>query len=380
MRPLRIGFNLVYFERASGGSGTYARELIRAMLAVEPETEITAFVSRSLPDEVLSEPWAPQVRWVRFGVRATGNPWHFVPELVGIPIAAIRRRLDVVHGLAYIAPLVAPGVAKVVTILDTIWMQHPETVDRRFRLVMGTLVPTCASAADRVVAISHAARAELIDRLGIPPDKIDVTLLGIRPAERARPVSEGALRAALELDRRPIVLCVAAKRRHKNLDTLVRAVAALGDEGPQLVLPGAPTAYEDELRALAAKLGAQDRVRFPGWLDDAELEGLYRMAACFALPSFHEGFGLPVLEAMSRDVPVVCSAAGSLPEVAGEAALLFDPTSVDDLTRAVRRVLGDPDLADELRARGRDRCRRFTWESTARATLASYRRALGRGA
>jgi alpha-1,3-rhamnosyl/mannosyltransferase len=228
-----------------------------------------------------------------------------------------------------------------------------------------------------VVAISHAAGEELVADLGVPREKIDVTLLGIRPEHRAAPVPEAELRARLSLDARPVVLCVAAKRRHKNLDSLVRAVAALGDDGPQLVLPGAPTEYEDELRELASDLGIAGRVRFPGWLEDDELEGLYGLAACFALPSFVEGFGLPVLEAMSRDVPVVSSNAGSLPEVVGDAALLFDPNSVDELAGALRRVLTDGELAAGLRARGRERCARFTWENTARQTLASYRRALG---
>ena len=375
-RPLRVGLNLVYFERASGGSGTYARELIRAILAVEPETQLTAFVSRSLPDDVLDEPWAPRVRWVRFGVDATGNPWHFLPELAGIAIAAARRRLDVVHGLAYIAPPVAPRVATVVTILDTIWMQLPETVDWRFRTVMRGLVPAAARGAERVVAISEAAREDLVAHLGIPRDKIDVTLLGIRPEQRAKPTPEHELRQRLGLDGRPVVLCVAAKRAHKNLAGLVRAVAAMGDGGPQLVLPGAPTDHETELRALAEQLQAAERVRFCGWLEESELEGLYALASCFVLPSFTEGFGLPVLEAMSRGVPVVCSDRASLPEVAGDAAILFDPDDVDSLVSGLERVLGDERLAADLVARGRERVGAFTWERTARATLDVYRRAL----
>jgi len=142
------------------------------------------------------------------------------------------------------------------------------------------------------------------------------------------------------------------------------------------VLPGSPTPHEAELRRLAAELGGADRVRFPEWLEPEQLEGLYAIAACFVLPSFEEGFGLPVLEAMARGTPVCCSDASSLPEVAGDAALLFDPGSAEAIRAAVARVLGDPGLAARLAERGRARAATFTWRRTAEATLASYGRAI----
>ena len=117
------------------------------------------------------------------------------------------------------------------------------------------------------------------------------------------------------------------------------AVAELRDRDVCVVLPGAPTAHEAELRELADRLGVRERVRFPAWVSDGELEGLYGLAHCFVLPSFMEGFGLPVLEAMQRDVPVACSGRWALPEVAGDAALLFDPGDQDAVTGAVRRLL-----------------------------------------
>ena len=373
-RPLRVGLNLIYWERDSGGSARYARELIRGLLELEPGLEITAFVSRSLPEEVMNEPWAPAVRWWRFDVPASGTPAHLWPQLAGIAAAAARLRLDVVHGLAYLAPPVMPGRAMLVTVLDTIWLQYPESVNRRFRVLMGGLVPLCARAADRVVAISNDAAADLRARLGVPAEKIDVTPLGIRPVARAEPADPEGLRARLGLSRRPLVLCVAQKRAHKNMAALLRAVAEMPEEAPQVVLPGSPTAHEGELRALAAQLGVADRVAFPAWVSEAELDALYSMAACCCLPSFSEGFGLPVLEAMVRGVPVVCADATALPEVAGDAALLFDPHDHRALAAALRRLLRDPVLAEDLATRGRARAREFTWERTARATLAAYRR------
>jgi glycosyltransferase involved in cell wall biosynthesis len=141
-------------------------------------------------------------------------------------------------------------------------------------------------------------------------------------------------------------------------------------------MPGYPTPHESELRELANRLGVADFVRLPPWLSGPDMEGLYRAAACVCFPSLYEGFGLPVLEAMGRGVPVACSNRSSLPEVAGEAALLFDPEDDDAIRTALERLLGDEALAERLRSAGRSRAAGFTWERTAELTLAVYRRAL----
>jgi glycosyltransferase involved in cell wall biosynthesis len=209
--------------------------------------------------------------------------------------------------------------------------------------------------------------------LGLDPARIDVTHLGVRNGGHAEPVDEAELRARLDLGERPVVLCVSQKRTHKNLTTLVRAMAGLD---AVLVIPGSRTPHEAELRELAAELGVEDRVRFPDWLEDGELEGLYGLSACFVLPSLEEGFGLPLLEAMERGVPVCCSDISSLSEVAGDAGLLFDPHNVEAIRATLQRLLGDPALAADLAERGRQRARRFTWRRTADATLDVYRRAI----
>jgi glycosyltransferase involved in cell wall biosynthesis len=174
-----------------------------------------------------------------------------------------------------------------------------------------------------------------------------------------------------------VVLSVSAKRPHKNLPRLLRAIAAIpAERRPALVIPGYPTPHEAELRALAGELGIGGQVAFPAWVSAEDLEGLYALAACFVFPSLYEGFGLPVLEAMRRGVPVATSDRSSLPEVAGDAALYFDPTDVDAIRGAVERLLGEPRTAERLVAAGRERAAAFTWERTAALTLASYERAL----
>jgi glycosyltransferase involved in cell wall biosynthesis len=378
---LRVGLNLFYWVRESGGSGTYARELIPALLEAEPGIRITAFVSRELPEEVRGAPWAGEIDWVTFPFTVThGPPLNFAATMGSqwgaLPAIALRRRLQVVHGLANITPLLAPGVATVATLLDLIWLRHPETMDRKATIGMKMTAPVSAKRADRVIAISEAAKHDIIETLGIPASRIDVTHLGINAGSEVAPADEGALRERLGLGGAPVVLCVAQKRSHKNLLGLVRAVAEVADRDARLVLPGSPTPHEDELRAEAARLGIADRVVFPAWLTREELEGLYRLSGAFVLPSFEEGFGLPLLEAMARDVPVATSNISSMPEVAGEAAEYFDPHSPREIAAAIDRILGDGGRRERLVAAGRERVAHFTWSRTAEATLDVYRRAI----
>jgi glycosyltransferase involved in cell wall biosynthesis len=241
---------------------------------------------------------------------------------------------------------------------------------------MRLLAPLVGRTCDRILAISCAARDEVAAGLHLDPRKFDVTPLGITVGDMPAPAGDRALRERLGLGDEPIVLCVAAKRSHKNLHGLIRALAELPEPRPQLVLPGAPNEYERTLRELARELGVEHSVRLPGWVADADLDGLYRAATCFALASFVEGFGLPVLEAMARGVPVVCSDIPVLREVAADAALFFDPSSAASIAQAIARVNLDERMRAQLIERGHARCELFTWERTARATLESYRRAL----
>jgi glycosyltransferase involved in cell wall biosynthesis len=228
-----------------------------------------------------------------------------------------------------------------------------------------------------VIADSQSTRADLIELLGIAAARIDVVPLGLGAVRRLEPEPEPALRARFALGERRVVLSLSAKRPHKNLRALIGALALIPvPERPMLVLPGYPTAHEAELRAHTRALGLEADVRLLGWLAQGEIEGLWQLAEAFVFPSLYEGFGLPVLEAMARGVPVACSNASSLPELAGDAALLFDPHDEAQIAGAVRRLLREPELAERLRARGRERVRQFTWEHAARATIESYRRAL----
>ncbi len=376
-RPLRIGLNLVFLGERAGGVGRYATELAGALLEAEPDSELHLFVSRDAPARLRRAPWAESVRWVVLPVRLGGPPVHLLAQFAVLPALALARRLDVLHSPANTGPAIVPGVASVVSLHDLIWLHRAAewepsaSVQRR----MDVLVRHCMRHADRVFADSHAAALDFVETLGLPRERIDVTPLGVRAPAGSPSISEGELRSRLGLGDARVVLCVAQKRPYKNLASLLRALVDLDDD-VMLVLPGAPTAHERELRALADGLGVSARVRFLDWLSDEELDGLYALSRVFVLPSLIEGFGIPVLEAMARGVPVACANVAALPEVAGDAALLFDPHSQEQVTAAVRRVLDDPALAAALVSRGHERVATFTWRRTGEASLAGYRRAM----
>ncbi len=379
---MRVALNLVFLNERSGGVGRYARELVPALLQTEPNMQITAFVSRELPSDVRQTDWASEVEWVTLPVHTSGGPpgsfaLATAAQWLALPLQASKRRVDVVHGLANVAPLWMPRAASVVTLLDLIWLHFPSALEPAAAQGMRRVALPSVRRADRVIAISHAAREDMIAALGLSPERVDVTPLGVAAQElsvHATPDSE--LRRQLRLGQERILATVSAGREHKNLPRLVRAFAALKRADCALVIGGDVSRQEQELRRLATAEGVQDRVRIPGWLSPEDQEGLYRSATCFVVASLMEGFGLPVLEAMRREVPLACSCISAVGEVAGDAAELFDPYSQAQITAALERLLDDPARRTELIRRGAERCSLYTWRETARTTVLSYNRAM----
>jgi glycosyltransferase involved in cell wall biosynthesis len=257
----------------------------------------------------------------------------------------------------------------VTTIHDMIYKRFPETAGR-LNVGVALLVPLAARRSSLVVTDSEAARTDIVDFLGVEPGRVAVARLGPGLPNPVDPLGEQELRKELHLGEAPIVLTVAAKRPHKNLERLLDAVGRLHSDAV-LVIPGFETRFARDLEERAG-----DRVRFLGWLDDRTLDGLYRAATCFVLPSLAEGFGLPVLEAMVRATPVACSEIPPLREVAGDAALYFDPLDVGSMASALERCLGDEQLRSRLGAAGQERAKLFSWDRAAEDTYACYERAL----
>jgi glycosyltransferase involved in cell wall biosynthesis len=370
----RVGLNLLYLVPGeTGGLETYARRLVSELPRAQPDLELVAFVNREIFDAVPPELGTGAFEIVHIEVSGRSRVRRTIAEQVLLPRLARTHRVDLLHSLGSTAPG-RPGVTSVVTINDVIYALHPEAHTRAMRLGMKVLVPLAARGADRVIAISHSAKKEIAATLSFPEDRIDVVQLAGQPIGPATPEPE--LRHRLELDDAPVALSVSARRPHKNLPRLLKAFARIPQRSAMLVLPGYSTPFEDELAKLARELGIAERVRFLGWVPDTDLEGLYRIAGCFVFPSLAEGFGLPVLEAMQRGVPVACSNVSSIPEVAGEAARYFDPLSVDEIAAAIDDLLTDRSLAERLAQAGKERAKLFSWERAAKETIATYERAL----
>jgi glycosyltransferase involved in cell wall biosynthesis len=305
------------------------------------------------------------------------KPLRVAAELTWLPGRARRDRLELLHSLGTTSPVVSP-VPSVVSVLDVIYHHFPETFPAASRWGLRLVVPAGARRARRVIAISEAGKRDLVETLRLPPGKVDVVHLGFMESAAAAPAPERELRERWALGDRAIVLTVAAPLRHKNLARLVEAFALVSERrDASLVIVGHAGLDTERLTRRAEELGIGARVHFTGWIDDHDLEGLYRSASAFVYPSLMEGFGMPVLEAMYRGVAVACSNVSAMPEVAGDAAELFDPTDTSAIAAAVTRLLDDPARREELVARGSERWKAFSWERAAEETLAVYERARG---
>jgi glycosyltransferase involved in cell wall biosynthesis len=369
---MHVGLNLVFLVPGyTGGTETYAQELIPELVAAAPHVRFTAFVNREAAAE-RGRPWGELIPAITVPVRARNRFDWVRGEQLLLPALAERAGVDLVHSLGNTAP--AWGrFRRVVTIHDLAHRLAPEAHLGVMGLGMRLLVPLGAHRSHRIIVDAASTRGDLARLLRVPPSKVDVVPLGLGAWRRVAVLPASEIRARLNADARPIVLSVSAKRRHKNLLRLVDGLALIpAERRPLLVLPGYRTPHEDELRQRAAALGVGDDIRFLGWVGAEELEGLYAAAACFVFPSLLEGFGLPVLEAMARGVPVACSAEGALGEVAGDAALRFDPRSAAAIASAVERLLADRGEADRLRAAGLARAATFSWTATATETLSVY--------
>ncbi len=375
---MHVGLNLIFLVPGeTGGMEVVARELIPALVAeAPPEMRFTAFVNREAA-AAGDGPWGELLPAVTVPVNARDRVQWVLGEQTLLPVLGARAGVELMHSLASTAPLWG-RFRRVVTVHDLIYAHFPEAHAGLRDKGMRVLVPGAVRRSHRVIADSQSTRNDLVELLHVAPQRVDVVPLGLGTVRRDAPPPERDVRARFELGERSVVLSLSAKRPHKNLLALIGALARIAPEQrPVLVIPGYPTTHEVELRGRASALGIADDVRFPAWVSNAELEGLWSIARAFVFPSLYEGFGLPVLEAMARGVPVACSDASSLPEVAGDAALRFDPHDEAAIATALQRLLSDSVLVETLRARGLERAREFTWERTARLTLESYARASG---
>ena len=306
----------------------------------------------------------------------TGHRWLW--KQLWMPIEQVRSQIDLFYVPSYSTPVFNPRKS-VVTIHDMIYTRHPEWTDRLERWRFATIVKHSARFASRIIAVSETTRRDILELTGISPVKVVVIYPGLDTQFHQVPETD-LTRIARRLDiSDPFVLYVGSLHHRRNIGRLIQAFAAVKEKlrlPHKLVLSGLNQFQFSELEQWIADTQLVNEVLYFGYVTDEELVALYNLAEIFVFPSLYEGFGLPVLEAMACGTPVVTSNVSSLPEVAGDAAILVDPTSTAELATAIERLLTDLPLRHEMIARGLERCQKFSWRKAAQDTIALFREAV----
>jgi glycosyltransferase involved in cell wall biosynthesis len=356
------------------GNEVYVRSLLKSFNGLAPESEFVAYISEDAAREYIPARFLTR--------RIARNP--FIRLGFDLAMRVRQDRPDVLH-VQYTAPIACP-VPVVATVHDVSFLEHPEYFTRarawQLRQTVGRTVVTAA----RILTGTEYARSSILKVYGdLDEDKVVVAPLAAAP--EFRPISKQGATAAVR-DRfaigKPFILAVGDIQPRKNHVGLIRAFERLVRACPQLqhelVVAGKETWFAEHVKEAARASGVEDRIRFCGFVSDPDLLQLYNACDLFVFPSYYEGFGLPVLEAMACGRAVVCANTTSLPEVADGAAILFDPYVVDEIVRAMKDVLLDAELRARMERLGVQRAANFSWQKTAAITLDVFRDVAGNAA
>lgn len=366
--PLRIGIDFTSASRERAGIGRYARELIRALSRLDHINRYVLFVPRDAYPDLLRFDWSPNftIRRAPLTERYLAALWH--RARVPLSIEVFLGAVDVFYSPDFLLP---PTFAarKLVTVHDLSYVRVPECFPVPLLNYLNRAVPPSLVRADLILADAMSTQNDLVDVYRVPREKIRVLYSGVESRFCPDVSEESRARVRALTRNRPYILSVGTLQPRKNYTRLIHAFSNLQSPSLQLVIAGGRGWLYEEIFETVSRLHLQDRVLFLDFVADEDLPALYAEALLFVYPSLYEGFGLPVAEAMACGTPVVCSNTSSLPEVAGDAALYFDPRNVDDIARTLHRALTDTALRDTLRARGLARVKQFTWDNAARALL-----------
>jgi glycosyltransferase involved in cell wall biosynthesis len=366
------------FSPAPGGVGTYVRSLLPALVRQDPSVEVRPFHAKfestpSAADQALLDGFAVEelpsgIRWLYPRWNLTGRP----------PLPSPLSDADLVHAASAVAVPPAGDAQKlVVTVHDLAFLAVPSFFPRQWRQVYRTGLRATIRRADAIVTPSRSTAEDLLTRTKVDPSRVHVIPEAAAVPATADENPERVL-ARLKIPR-PYILSVGTLEPRKNLVRLVRAYRRVATTGlPHALVLAGPLGWHRQALMRELALAGPGDIVLTGRVTSADVDALYRMADLFVYPAIYEGFGLPVLEAMARGVPTVCSNTTSLPEVAGDAAIGVHPGSIREIAAGMQRVLDDPQLAERLGQAGRARAGRFTWGEAARLTLQVYEKALGR--
>ena len=354
------------------GNEVYIRSLLRSFPEIDRRSEFVAYIS---------EPGAANLLPERFDVRqVSANPY----SRLGWDLARLIRedRPDLIH-VQYTAPLFT-RIPMVVTVHDVSFIEHPEYFTALRRAQLRFTVARSVKQAAHIITVSEFSRDAILRAYDIPAEKVSAIPNAANPEFRVigRERAQKAVHDRLRFDA-PFVLSVGDLQPRKNQIGLIGAFSKLLTDHPQLkhhlVLTGKETWFTPKVREAARSCGFASRIHFTGFVSDGELMELYNACDCFVFPSFYEGFGLPILEAMACGRAVACSNTSAMPEVADGAGILFNPHQIEEIARALKDVLLDAELRGRMERLGLQRAATFTWKKSARATLDVYAKVAGAG-
>lgn len=356
---LRIGIDGRYLQDHFPGIGRYTFHLVKELVRLNGPESYVLFYSPSAPNSRFD---LGRLAGPRITLVPVETPPLSPQSQTALPAAIRAARVDLFHSPHYMIPLMAPGPI-ISTIHDTIPLRDPAYMpSRRARMVYRLALFLAMTRSAGIVADSAASREDLVQRRRILPFRVRVVYLGVDMPE------DGLRKSPAER----CILYVGTNKPHKNLPRLINAYAR-SRVGVPLIIAGEQDPRFPQAQREVERLGLEGRVRVLGHVGENDLEDLYGAAELFVFPSLAEGFGLPVLEAMARGVPVLASNRPALPEVVGNAALMVDPLDEEGMAGAIASVLGDKGLADELTQKGLERASLFPWQRTAEGQLQLYR-------
>jgi glycosyltransferase involved in cell wall biosynthesis len=352
------------------GIGTYIRNLLRLLARIDRVNDYVLLCGQA--DLEVAGQLGPNFRCV-----LEPSPNYSFREQVHVPWVLRRVQPDVFHAPHYVLPP-AVRARSVVTIHDCIHLMFPQYLPNRAAYAYAKAsMWSAARRSDRILTVSEASKRDILHFFKVRPEKVVVVYNAIDEHFRVAPAEEDVarVRERYQLEH-GFVLYAGNIKPHKNLVRLIEAFAELRKDSSfeelKLLIIGDQISKLPALRRAVHKYKLHKHVRFLGYLPDETLAILYRLAAVFVFPSLYEGFGLPPLEAMASGTPVVTSNVSSLPEVTGGAAVLVDPYDVESIVDGIRRVLTNPALAADLRAKGIERAREFSWERSVERTRRLY--------
>jgi len=368
---MRIGIDYTAAVQQSAGIGRYTRELIRALSHVDDENVYTLFSAGRDQNEA-SWPDNYRRRSLPLTDRHLAILWQRLR--LPLPVELITGPIDIFHSPDFVLPPVARAKTAL-TVHDLSFMRYPECSSPPLLDYLMRHVPRSVARADLILADSQSTLRDLVELLHVEKERIQVVYPAID--DRFQPVPLANAQAVLDRYgiHRPYILGLGTLQPRKNYPRLIQAFAQLREERGiphQLVIGGGWGWLGEDIDDTITKLGLEEQVQLAGFIDDADLPALYSGAALFSFPSLYEGFGIPVLEAMACGTPVVTSNISSLPEAAGDAALMVDPLDVSDIAQAMWRALDDSDLRLDLIGRGMIQSKVFTWERSAKELLNAY--------